>query len=75
MFRSLILKPEKKKSVVSKDIDESAGREKQEKQVTLPEDLFKDKSTFENYWTSLADDEVVPSLLEISGNMEQVKGE
>ena len=39
----------------------------------MPEDLFKDKSTFENYWTSLADDEVVPSLLEVSSKMEKLK--
>ncbi len=70
---SLKLTLEKKERVVSKDIDESKGLEKQEKQVTLPEDLFKDKTTFENYWTSLADDEVVSSLLEVSGNMERLK--
>ncbi len=70
---SLKLTPEKKKNVVSKDIDESTGIEKQEKQVTLPEDLFKDKSKFENYWTSLADDEVIPALLEVSSKMEQLK--
>ena len=70
---TLTLKPEKKQSVAGKDIDESKGLEKQEKQVTLPEDLFKDKSTFENYWATLADDEVVPSLLEVSGRMEQLK--
>jgi len=67
------LTPEEKKRVVTKDIDESIGREKQEKQVMLPEDLFKDKPTFENYWTSLPDDEVVPSLLEVSSKMEQLK--
>ncbi len=69
----LTLSPEKKKHIVVKDIDKSVGREKQEKTVTLPAGLFKDKSTFENYWTSLPDDEVVSSLLEVSGNMEQLK--
>jgi len=70
---TLKLTPERKKRVADKKIDENVGREKQEKQVTLPVDLFKNKSTFENYWTSLADNEVVPSLLEVSGRMEQLK--
>jgi len=70
---ALTLSPQKRKHAASGGIDESAGREEQEKQVTLPEDLFKDKSTFENYWTSLGDDEVVPSLLEVSVNMERLK--
>jgi len=70
---TLKLSPEKKKRIISKDIDESKDKEKREKQVHLPEDLFKGKSTFENYWTSLADDEVVPSLLEVSSKMEKLK--
>ncbi len=70
---TLKLSPEKKKRDVSEDIDESKDKEKQEKQVHLPKGLFKDKSTFENYWISLADDEVVPSLLEVSSKMEKLK--
>ncbi len=64
---------EKKRHAVSEDIDESVETQKQEKQVQLPKNLFKDKSTFENYWTSLADDEVVSSLLEVSSKMELLK--
>ena len=70
---TLSLSPEKKNSVVIKDNDESTGREKQGKQIALPENLFKDKSAFENFWASVADDQVVPSLLEVSGKMEKLK--
>ncbi|MCP4267693.1 MAG: hypothetical protein GY777_19360 [Candidatus Brocadiaceae bacterium] len=69
----LKLTPEKETLVVREGIDESVETQKQEKQVHLPEDLFKDKSTFENYWTSLTDDQVLPSLLEVSSKMEQLK--
>ncbi len=70
---TLKLSREIENDVVHEDINVNKGLEKQEKQVQLPEDLFKDKTTFENYWTSLADDEVVPSLLEVSSKMEQLK--
>ncbi len=70
---TLTLRPEKKRRVAREDIGESTGREKQEKSVTLPTGLFKDKSTFENYWIPLADNEVIPALLEVSSKMEQLK--
>ncbi len=69
----LKLTPERKKRVVSKDIDESEETEKYDRQVQLPDDLFKNKSTFEGYWTSLSDEEVVPSLMEVSGKMVKIK--
>ena len=67
MFRHLNCHLRKKKRDESEEIDASKGLEKQGKQVQLPEDLFKDKSTFENYWTTLVDDAVVPCL---TGNIQ-----
>jgi hypothetical protein len=67
------LTSDKKKRDISENADASKGLEKQEKQVQLPDNLFKDKATFENYWTSLSDDEVIPSLLEVSSKMVQLK--
>ncbi len=66
----LPLSPEKRIRIVRKENEE---RESKESRVKLPDDLYRDRATFENYWESLTDDEVVPSLLEVSTKMELLK--
>ncbi len=70
---ALQLSREIENDAVSADLDKSGATDGQEKQVQLPEGLFKDKETFESYWIFLTDDEVVPALLEVSSKMELLK--